>query len=93
MFDSKVSRKKKLCLDSNVLNEAKGGDFNYSFKIEKHYFNIIQQGDNFEMRIDNRTFSNLANEEKYKPKEVIKKVAEKKMILPKKIKYYKPSNT
>lgn len=71
MFHSKISRKKKLCLDSNVLNEFKGGnEFNYSFKIEKHYFNVIQSSgsDNFEMRIDNRTFSQLMEEEKFKPK-------------------------
>ncbi len=69
MFHSKISRKKKLCLDSNVLNESKGNDYIYSFKIEKHYFNIIQlSNEDFELRIDNRSFSSYQEEEKYKPK-------------------------
>lgn len=69
MFHSKMSRKKQLYLDSNIINEYKGGDeYNYSFKIEKHYFNVIQVGDIFEMSIDNRTFSYFLHKEKFKPK-------------------------
>ena len=69
MYHSKISRKKKLCLDANMLNESSGGnDFNYSFKIDKHYFNMIQLGsDNYDFRIDNRSFSALMEEEKFKP--------------------------
>ena len=70
MFNSKISRKKKLCLDSNVLNESKGNDYNFSFKIEKNYFNMIQAGDIFELRINNRSFSSLLEEEKHKPKKI-----------------------
>jgi len=58
-------------LDANILNESKGSEFNYSFKIDKHYFNMIQlKSGDFELRIDNRSFSSLQEEEKYKPKKV-----------------------
>lgn len=68
MFHSKISRKKKLCLDSLVLNESTEGNYTYSFKIDKHYFNIIQDDNIFDLRIDNRSFSSYQEEEKFKPK-------------------------
>ncbi len=72
MFHSKLSGKKKLVLDSNVLTESKSYsyDFVYSFTIDKNYFNVNQTGsDKFEMRIDNRSFSAIESEEKFKPRE------------------------
>jgi len=48
-------------------------EFSYSFKIDKHYFNIDQiSADKFELRIDNRSFTAVQTEEKLKPKEEIK---------------------
>lgn len=40
-------------------------EFSFSFKIDKNYFNIIQtSGDKYELRIDNRSFTNLIHEGK-----------------------------
>jgi hypothetical protein len=66
VFHSKLSRKKKLSLDAQMLTEAQSikSDFQYSFKIEKHYFNVIQTDDSFELRIDNRSFSTLMAEDR-----------------------------
>jgi hypothetical protein len=66
VFHSKLSRKKKLCLDAQVLTEAQSlkTDFQYSFKIDKHYFNVIQTDDSFDLRIDNRSFTTLMGEER-----------------------------
>jgi len=75
MFHSKLSGKKKLVMDGQVLTESKGysNEFSYSFKIDKNYFNVIQMAaDRFEMRIDNRSFHLIQTEEKFKPKEEIK---------------------
>ena len=80
MFNSKLSGKKKLVLDSNVLTETKSYsyDFVYSFKIDKNYFNVVQtSSDKFEMRIDNRSFSEIQSEEKFMPKEQNKVIAPK----------------
>jgi hypothetical protein len=65
LFHSIVSGKKKLCLDAQVLTEDKSysANFNYSFKLENHYFNVIQMdSDSFDMRIDNKLFSTIAQE-------------------------------
>jgi hypothetical protein len=84
MYHSKLSRKKKLCLDAQVLTEAQSikSDFQYSFKIDKHYFNVIQSDDNFELRIDNRSFNTLLAEEK----NAKHKVPAKEEKMPKKVK-------
>ena len=71
LFHSKVSGKKKLCLNAQVLNEDKSysANFTYSFKLEKHYCNVVQiDADNFELRIDNKQFSLLAKELRYEKK-------------------------
>jgi hypothetical protein len=88
MFHSKLSRKKKLCLDAQVLTEAQSikADFTYSFKIDKHYFNMVQNDNGFELRIDNKSFTTLMYEEKsgkhkekeHKEKEEPKRVAPKR---------------
>lgn len=65
LFHSKVSGKKKVSLDAQVLTEDKSysTEFNYSFKIEKHYINVIQlESDLFDLRIDNKQFSLIQNE-------------------------------
>jgi len=69
LFHSVLSGKKKLCLDAQVLTEDKSysSNFNYSFKIGKHYFNVVQvESDSFDLRIDNRVFSQLAQELRHK---------------------------
>ena len=76
MFHSKLSGKKKLVLDAGTLTESKSysNEFTYSFKIDKNYFNIIQTAsDKFDLRIDNRSFTIIMAEEKFKPKEDEKK--------------------
>lgn len=81
MYHSKLSGKKKLVLDSNILTETKSysNDFVYSFKIDKNYFNVVQTAsDKFEMRIDNRSFAQIQTEEKFRPKEENKVVAQQK---------------
>ena len=66
MFHSKLTGKKKLCLDANVVIEDKSykSDFIYSFKIEKHYFNVAQLDDKYDLRIDNRSFDIWMHEER-----------------------------
>jgi hypothetical protein len=69
LFHSKVSGKKKLALDAQTIQEHKGysNDFTYSFKVDKNYFNVVQiASDKYEMRIDNRTFETLMQEERSK---------------------------
>lgn len=71
MFHSKVSGKKKLCLDAQTLTEDKsyGANFTYSFTLEKHYFNVVQvDSDLFDLRIDNKQFSLIAKEIRYEKK-------------------------
>jgi hypothetical protein len=62
-----VSGKKKLCVDAQVICEDKSykNDFTYSFKVDKNYLNVVQiNSDKFEMRIDNRAFEILIQEER-----------------------------
>jgi hypothetical protein len=62
-----MSGKKKLCVDAQMITEDKSfkNDFTYSFKIEKNYFNVVQlNNDKFDMRIDNRSFDILVQEER-----------------------------
>lgn len=69
MFHSKLSGKRKLSLDAQVITEQKGytAEFQYSFKIDKNYFNIIQlASDKYEMRVDNRSFNSLMAEDRTK---------------------------
>jgi hypothetical protein len=62
-----MSGKKKLCVDAQPVAEDKSykNDFTYSFKIDKNYFNCVQlNNDKYELRIDNRTFDILIQEER-----------------------------
>jgi hypothetical protein len=64
-FHSKVSGKKRVVLDSDMLIEKTefSNDFSYSFPLDKSYCNIVQLGlDKMEFRIDNKSFSNLIEE-------------------------------
>ena len=38
--------------------------FQYPFKLDQVAFNLIQQGDNFELRINNKAFSHMYNQMK-----------------------------
>lgn len=67
MFHSKLSTKKKLCLDSQVLVEDQSykDNFEFTFRLDKLNFYIVQTiSDKFDLRIDNRTFDMLMTEEK-----------------------------
>lgn len=67
MFHSKISGKKKLCLDAQLLLEDKTYQlsFTYSFRIDQAYFNMVQLGtDKYELRIDNQSFESLVKLEK-----------------------------
>lgn len=80
MFHSKMSGKRKLTLDAQVITEQKGygNEFQYSFKIDKNYFNVIQtNADKYEMRIDNRDFTVLMAEDRSKTSDNNKEVTKK----------------
>jgi hypothetical protein len=82
MFHSKISGKKKLCLDAQTINETKSysHEYTYSFKIDKNYFNLIQvASDKYEIRVDNRSFQTLMQEDKIKAKEEISPPKTKKV--------------
>lgn len=71
LFHSLLSGKKKLLLDAQVLTEDKtfSNNFTYSFKLDKHYCNVIQSAkDNFELRIDNKKFNIILKESRYSKK-------------------------
>jgi hypothetical protein len=80
MFHSVLSRKRKLCLDTNVLNEVQGvsGDYTYSFNLDKHFFTILQSGDRYDLKIDNKSFNTLMIEDRNKShdREVVSKKKE-----------------
>jgi len=65
-WDSKISGKKKLALDDNVLKNAKDTDnFYYMFKLEGYNFSIMQKSDDkYEIRINDRLFTELMRQER-----------------------------
>ena len=66
-WDSKLSGKKKLVLDSSVLMYDKNDSafFCYKFSLEKHKFEIAQIDDErYELRIDGRRFKRLMTDER-----------------------------
>ena len=65
-WDSRISGKKKLSLDNNVIKTAKDIDnFYYIFKIETYNFSLIQKNDDkYEIKINNRNFTDLMAEER-----------------------------
>ena len=62
MWDSKLSGKKKLAVDEEVIVDYKTSCaiFNYSFKLDGYYFNVVQiQDGKFELKINSFTFTEL----------------------------------
>lgn len=47
-----------------IMKTIKIMGFSHSFSINYNIVNIIQQGDNFELRINNQVFSHLMNQER-----------------------------
>lgn len=67
MFTSKLTGKKKLYVDSRILyqDQEHKNNFNYSFQIDSTHFNIVQlTEEEFDLRIDNRSFLIWYQEEK-----------------------------
>lgn len=66
MWDSKLSGKKKLAVDEEVIVDYKTSCaiFNYSFKLDGYYFNVVQiQDGKFELKINSFTFTELKEAE------------------------------
>ncbi len=67
-YNSKLSGKKKLCLDDKQLvlyDKKQITYFRHSFKIDNILFEVLQtDDDNFELRIDNRKFVSIWNDER-----------------------------
>jgi len=62
LYHSLLSGKKKLCVDAKQICELKDykANFNHSFKIGRHYFNIYQLAyDIWELKIDNIKFKQI----------------------------------
>ncbi|CAK91996.1 unnamed protein product (macronuclear) [Paramecium tetraurelia] len=59
-----LSGKRKLILDGRVLHESMmlSSQFQYPFTLEGFALNILQQGNTFELRINNKDFSHLYNQ-------------------------------
>jgi hypothetical protein len=67
LVHSRITGKRRILLDGKVVTKAQRYtlEFQYSFLIEKHYVILIQTApDNYELRIDNISFSSLINKEK-----------------------------
>lgn len=66
---SMLSGKVKLELDNKILIDAElsvGVAFQHPFTLEGFSLNVLQQGDNYEFRLNNKVFSHLYNQEKTK---------------------------
>ena len=66
LWDSKLSGKKKLVVDEDVIVDYKTSCaiFNYSFKLDGYYFNVVQiQDGKFELKINSFTFTELKEAE------------------------------
>ena len=66
LWDSKLSGKKKLAVDEDVIVDYKTSCaiFNYSFKLDGYYFNVVQiQDGKFELKINSFTFTELKEAE------------------------------
>ena len=61
-WDSRVSGKKKLSVDENVIveNNNSCAVFNYSFQLDSYYFNLVQlKDDDYDIRINNNYFQDI----------------------------------
>ena len=66
MWDSKLSGKKKLAVDDEVIVDYKTSCaiFNYSFKLDGYYFNVVQIADGkFDLKINSFFFKELKEAE------------------------------
>ena len=64
-WDSRISGKKKLCLDDNQIGFSKEKDFFYfQFKIGEYTFNLNHYDTNTELLINNKKFKDLMKEER-----------------------------
>ena len=66
LWDSKLSGKKKLVVDEEVIVENNNSIavFNYSFQLDSYYFNLIQLNDNqFDLKINDILFSEIMEAE------------------------------
>ena len=66
MWDSKLSGKKKLAVDEEVIVDYKTSCaiFNYSFKLDGYYFNVVQIADGkFDLKINSFFFKELKEAE------------------------------
>ena len=80
-FDSKISGKKKLILDANILlslDKRPSGKFQYNFKLDKSLFTVYQLNDSYDLKIDNRSFSDIMQDERTGVLRRRKEEAEKK---------------
>lgn len=67
MYHSRVSMKKKLCIDEKIICEKESykNTFEYTFILSNHRFQVIQlKSDKFDLRIDGISFGMLMVEEK-----------------------------
>ncbi len=66
LWDSRLSGKKKLAVDDEVIAENKNSVavFNYSFQLDSHYFNLVQINDSkYDIKINDILFSDLKEAE------------------------------
>jgi len=66
LWDSKLSGKKKLAVNDEVIvqNNNSIAIFNYSFKIEPYYFNLVQLSDTeFDLKINDIFYKEIMKEE------------------------------
>ena len=65
-WNSSITSKKKLTVDAKELlnNKADSDDFSYSFKLDKHFLSLIKIDEEYELKIDNRLFTEIMNDER-----------------------------
>ena len=66
LWDSKISGKKKLAVDEEVIVENNNSIaiFNYSFQLDSYYFNLVQINDNkFDLKINDIFFNEIMEAE------------------------------
>ena len=65
-WDSKLSNKKKLTVDAKELlnDKSSSNQFSYSFSIDKHFFSLLKDEEDFALKIDNRSFIEIMHDER-----------------------------
>jgi hypothetical protein len=62
-----ISGKVKVTVDRKILFESElpnNTSFQYPFTLDGNALNVIQQGENFELRVNNKVFSHMYNQMK-----------------------------